>query len=299
MSAVFLCAVVFPCLAIASQTKLVLLGTGTPRQDPDRFGPASAVVVNGAAYLIDCGPGVVRRAAAARANGVPELAPVNLKHVFVTHLHSDHTLGYPDLILSPWVVGRKDPLEAYGPTGLENMTSHILAAYSEDIDIRIHGLEHGNSTGYKVNVHEIKPGIVYKDENVTVTAFYVKHGTWKEAFGYQFKTADRTIVFSGDTCPCEDLAVAAQDADVLVHEVYEESEAAPENRPGGDEWTKYMRSFHTSAQELGAIAAKCKPKLLVLYHVLRRQATDAQLIEEVRKGGFLGPVVVAKDLDVY
>ncbi len=279
-------------------TKLVLLGTGTPRLDPVRFGAASAVVAGGKAYLVDAGVGIVRRTAAAHANGIEELTPANRSTVFITHLHSDHTLGLPDLILSPWVVGRKEPLTAYGPQGLARMTKNILSAYSEDIDIRTRGLEHGNTTGYKVHTHEIAPGEIYKDENVTVTAFHVHHGSWKEAFGYRFQTKDRLIVFSGDTAPCEELVTAAAGADVLVHEVYETDEASPENRAGGDDWAGYMRSYHTSALELGAIAARCQPKLLVLIHVLRRSTTDPQLIDEIRKGGFPGPVVIGNDLDV-
>ena len=106
-----------------------LLGTGNPSADPDRWGPAVAVVVNDRAYLIDCGPGVVRRAAAAEKNGIAALKAKELKIVFITHLHSDHTLGYPDLIFSPWVLGRTEPLEAYGPHGLKNMTSHVEKAW--------------------------------------------------------------------------------------------------------------------------------------------------------------------------
>ncbi len=277
-----------------------MLGTGTPRQDPERFGPASAVVVNGVAYLVDCGPGVVRRAAAAFAKGIDALKPSQLKFVFVTHLHSDHTLGLPDLIFSPWVVGRTDPLEAYGPAGLVPMVHHLELAYREDTDIRIHGLEHGNATGYRVHAHAIKPGVIFRDANVTVTAFPVKHGSWREAYGFRLETADRVVVFSGDTCPADTVVEAAKDADVLVHEAYEAAEADPENRPGGDEWPHYMHTFHTSARELGEIAAKCHPKLLVLYHVLRRgNSPDRLLVDEVRQGGFTGPVEVAKDLDVY
>jgi ribonuclease BN (tRNA processing enzyme) len=276
------------------------MGTGTPRQDPDRWGPAAALVVNGTAYLVDCGPGVVRRAAAAYKKGVEALRADRLRFVFVTHLHSDHTLGLPDLIFSPWVVGRKEPLEAYGPAGLVGMVEHLEQAYAEDIDVRVHGLEHGNSTGYTVNVHAIQPGVVYRDANVTVTAFRVKHGSWAEAYGYRFETADRTVVFSGDTCPTDTVVENSQDADVLVHEAYEAGEATPESRPGGEEWTQYMRTSHTSAEELGAIAAKCRPKLLVLVHVLRRKGVpDRALIQEVRRGGFKGKVVIGKDLDVY
>lgn len=295
----YLFALLAPMALVGSKTQLVLLGTGTPRPDPDRSGSAAAIIVNGVSYLVDCGPGIVRRASAARLKVGDALAPSNLKTVFITHLHSDHTLGYPDLIFTPWVVGRKTPLEAYGPTGLQEMTSNILAAYKEDIDVRTHGLEHGNTTGFHVNVHEVKPGLIYKDSNISVTAFSVKHGSWKEAFGFRFETADRVIVFSGDTAPCEALEHAAQSADILVHEVYETHEAAPENRAGGEDWPAYLKAYHTSADELGAIAARCNPKLLVLTHVLKRQATDRQLLDEVRQAGFKGKVVIGKDLQVY
>jgi len=190
-----------PATTPKSRTQVVLLGTGNPAADPDRMGPSVAIVVNDTPYIVDCGPGVVRRASAAFRKGVAGLAVQKLKTAFITHLHSDHTLGYSDLIFSPWVLGRKDPLETYGPAGLKAMTDHLLAAYSEDIDIRTNGLEQGNRTGYKVNAHEIKPGVVYKDENVTVKAFLVHHGSWKEAYGYRFETPDKVIVLSGDCAP--------------------------------------------------------------------------------------------------
>ena len=266
---------------MVTHTQFVLLGTGTPRPDPTRFGQAAAVIVNGSSYLIDCGPGIVRRAAAMRAKGIEELASPKLSHVFITHLHSDHTLGYPDLIFSPWVVGRKDALEAYGPKGLRAMTDHLIAAYSEDVEVRTHGLEHGNQTGYKVHVHEVEQGVIYEDANVRVTAIPVKHGSWKHAFGYRFDTADRSIVFSGDTAPCEALEQAATGVDILVHEVYEASEAVPEQRPGGNDWPTYMRAYHTSAIELGQMAGRCYPKKLILNHVLMRHGSEAQLISEM------------------
>ena len=116
-----------------SGTAVVLLGTGTPNADPDRSGPAVAVVVNGQPYLVDFGPGVVRRAAAASRSGVDALEVTNLTRAFVTHLHSDHTVGYADLIFTPWVLGRAVPLQVYGPKGLRAMTRHLTAAYREDI----------------------------------------------------------------------------------------------------------------------------------------------------------------------
>jgi ribonuclease BN (tRNA processing enzyme) len=141
----------------APKTQIVMLGTGTPLPDPNRFGPCTAIIVNNTPYLVDLGTGVVRRAAAARDKGVAALEPTNLKIAFITHLHSDHTLGLPDAILTPWVMGRKEPLEVFGPSGTQAMAERILQAYDVDIRARTEGLEHSNASGYKVHVHEISP----------------------------------------------------------------------------------------------------------------------------------------------
>src|ERR1039458_3837529 len=162
--------------------RVVFLGTGTPIPDSDRSGPAVAVVAGTQAYLVDAGPGVVRRAsAAASRTQMNALRPASLTFLFLTHLHSDHTLGYPDLIFTPAVTGRGKALEVYGPKGTQEMTDHLMAAWKKNMDVRINGLEHGNANAYKVNVHEINPGVAYKDGNVTVKAFLVKHATWDQA----------------------------------------------------------------------------------------------------------------------
>src|SRR5688572_11360999 len=183
-----------------AKTRIVLLGTGTPSPDPERSGPATAIVVNGTPYLIDFGPGVVRRIAAAAQKGVQGLSVVNIKVVFLTHLHSDHTAGYPDLILTPWSVGRSHALEVYGPRGLKDMTRHILQAYADDIRIRRRDKitlgQPDQVDGYKVNAFEKAPGIIYQDANVTVRSFLVNHGQVANAYGYKFETPDRTIVIS-------------------------------------------------------------------------------------------------------
>jgi len=153
--------------------RVVLLGTGTPTADPERSGLSLAIIVNNTSYVVDCGPGVVRRAAAAATKyGIPSLRPAGLNHLFITHLHSDHTTGYPDFILTPAVLRRKGPLEVYGPKGLQSMTDHLLKAYAEDIDLRINGLEHGKPSGYKVNVHEVMQGVIYRDSNIVVTLIH-------------------------------------------------------------------------------------------------------------------------------
>ncbi|UCE59121.1 MAG: MBL fold metallo-hydrolase [Phycisphaerales bacterium] len=277
-----------------SGTQIVLLGTGTPIAYPDRSGPAVAIVVNDTPYIVDCGPGVVRRAMAAYQAGVDALRITDLKHLFVTHLHSDHTVGYPDVILTPWVLGRDVPLEVFGPPGIQAMTDHILKAYEEDIDLRINGLEQGNPEGWKVNVHEIEPGIFYKNDEVTVRAFPVKHGSWEHAFGFRFEAKDRTVVISGDTARCQALIDNAKGCDVLIHEVY--SEAALSKRKSKKK--KYHPAFHTSGPELGRIANEVKPGLLILYHQLLWGATEEELLDEIRQV-YKGRVVFGNDLDVF
>src|SRR3954451_13338879 len=118
----------------AEAAKVIILGSGTPIPDPSSSGPCVAVVVNGQAYLFDAGPGVVRRAeAAAEKFGIPALDATKLTRLFFTHLHSDHTIGYPDVMLTPWVVGRSEPLEVFGPIGTAAMTDHLRQAYDADI----------------------------------------------------------------------------------------------------------------------------------------------------------------------
>jgi len=281
-------------LAPAAQSTLViLLGTGTPYPDPSASGPATAVVVNGRVFLFDAGAGVMRRV---RAANLPINGPEAL---FITHLHSDHTLGYADLILTSWVMRRRAPFPVFGPPGLQRMTNHLLAAYSEDIRIRTNGLEHEVSGGYRVGVHEIRAGVVYEKDGVRVTAIAVQHGAWKESFGYRIDTTDRSIVISGDTRPSEALVKAARGVDILIHEVYSASRLAPEDRPGGKDWPRYCREYHTSDVELGHLAERIQPKLLILDHLIRMGASDDELLAGVRAGGYSGRVVIGKDLERY
>ncbi len=278
----------------SSGTQLVLLGTGTPNADPERSGPSLAIIVNNTSYVVDCGPGVVRRAAAASKKGIPSLEASKLSRLFITHLHSDHTIGYPDFILTPAVLERQLQLEVYGPKGLQLMTDHLLAAYKEDIDIRIEGLEHGNPGSYKVNVHEIKEGIIYKDSNLVVKAFKVHHGSWPEAYGYRFETKDKVIVVSGDCTYSENLIKNAEGCDILVHEVYSMEGFAKRDK----KWQAYHSVFHTSTVQLADIANKVKPKLLVLTHQLLWGATKESMLAEIKQS-YSGKVAYGNDLDIY
>ena len=279
-------------------TQIVMLGTGTPNPFPDRSGPSVAIVVNDEPYLIDFGPGVVRQASAMSpeyGGSVKGLAVENIKHAFLTHLHSDHTVGLPDLILTAWTVGRDEPLKLFGPEGTKHMADKVLEAYEQDIRYRLYSEQPANNEGWRVETHEIREtGLVFEDHNVKVEAFRVPHGSWPEAWGYRFTTPDMVIVISGDTAPSDVLKQYSQGADVLIHEVYSE-EGFAKKEP---QWQKYHAKNHTSTSELGRLASEVKPKLLILYHQLLWGSTHETLIDEV-KSEFSGTVVSARDLDVF
>ncbi|MGE0439122.1 MAG: MBL fold metallo-hydrolase [Gemmatimonadales bacterium] len=285
-----------PALLAAQETRVVMLGTGTPNPDPERSGPAVAIVTGGKAYLVDAGPGLVRRAAqAARDEKIAELQAARLGIVFITHLHSDHTVGLPDLLHTSWVAEREEPLQVFGPPGIEAMMEHLTAAWSEDIAVRTDGSQPHTPNGWKVAATTVQPGVIYRDANVVVEAVPVPHTTWKHAYGYRFTTRDRVIVVSGDTRGTDAIAQACNGCDVLIHEVY--SAAGFARRPAP--WQDYHRDSHISTTALAALATKARPGLLLLYHQLYWGATDADLIREIRAAGYTGPVESARDLGIY
>jgi ribonuclease BN (tRNA processing enzyme) len=287
----------------ASKTRVVLLGTGNPAADPDRSGPATAVVVNDTPYLVDFGPGVIRRAKAAVVDrGITALEPTNIRVAFATHLHSDHTVGFADLIFSPWTLGRRAPIDVYGPAGIKAMATHLIAAYHADIETRTNadGNQHEFPDGHKVNAHEIRAGVVFKDANVTVTAFATKHAM--ESYGYRFDTPDRRIVISGDTNPTPATIEACSGCDVLIHEVNTlESLARRDAR-----FQAFAAKYHTSTEQIAELATSARPKLLVLYHhsitfrpgITATASTPDQLQREI-SARYSGQFAIGRDLDVY
>ena len=290
------------------ETKLVLLGTGTPNACPNASGPSTAVIVGDRSYLVDFGPGVVRQAANAYQKGIDALRPDCLTVAFCTHLHTDHTAGYSDLIFTPWVLERKEPLKVFGPKGICEMTDYIEKAYAVDIDFRINGFEKANEEGYKVEAKEIQPGIIYQDDRVTVEAFPVSHGTL-ESYGFKFTTPDKVIVISGDTAPLEIVAEKAKDCDILLHEVeYTAGLSAREPK-----WQKYHQEVHTLSVDLAKIAQKARPKLLVTYHriyhmEIQDNTVDVEaeiarrneaILQEIKDAGYDGAVVNGLDLDIF
>ena len=301
---ILICASLVAPLAFAEEpmksgrTQIAMLGTGTPNPFPDRSGPSIAIVVNDQAYLVDFGPGVVRQAAALSpefGGNIPGLAVSQLKHAFLTHLHSDHSVGFPDLLFTSWTQGRDTPLTLVGPEGVQVMADGIHHAYQEDISYRLYGQEPANNQGWRVNAIEIsEPGLVYEDDNIKVEAFNVPHGSWPNALGYRFTTPDKVIVISGDTAPSETLTEYATGADVLIHEVYS-LEGFKTKEP---KWQRYHAKNHTSTHELAEIAKVAQPGLVILYHQLFWGSTHEQLLKEMAEI-YDGPVVSARDLDVY
>ena len=284
----------FSCLY--ADTKLLILGSGTPNPDPERSGSAYAIVTNGQSYLVDFGPGVIRRASAFSPSWGGEFESMeiqNLNYAFLTHLHSDHSAGLADLILSPWVLERKEPLNLFGPRGLKRMADKITDAYQIDIDYRINGSQPSNLEGYKTKVTEIAEGIIYEDKYIAVEAFENNHGDFKNSFGFVFTTKDKKIVISGDTAYSQKVIEKSKEADILVHEVYSEKGFKEKTR----DWQIYHKAHHTSAPDVGKIASMSKPKKLVLSHILFWGNSKESIVEEV-KSNFDGEVIIAEDLMV-
>jgi ribonuclease Z len=271
----------------SDSTVIITLGTGTPRPIPDVMGPATAVVVGRRVFLFDAGTGVERRLAAAHlpVNGVDAL--------FLTHLHSDHVLGLADLVFTSWTSGREQPFPVYGPTGTKAMIEHLYQAFA--VDIKARETDYGVAGGYRVNAREIGPGVVYDSGGVRVTAFRVEHGPL-QAFGYRIDTPTRSIVISGDTRPSETLIRMATGVDVLIHEVIPTGQVVLANRPNVD-WAKYIAEHHTTSIQLGEVAARAKPKLLIVSHNTRRESNE-QVLANIRRA-YNGQVVIAEDLQRF
>ena len=282
--------------SIFASTQLVILGSGTPNPNPERGGSAYAVIVDNTPYLVDFGPGAVRSFAAlmpAWGGGMKEMDVTKIEHAFLTHIHSDHTTGLSDLLLTPWIMGRENKLNLYGPKGLEKMAGSLLDAYADDIDYRVNGTQPSNGTGYQFNFTELADGVVFQDRNLKVEAFKVNHGDFEDAYGFRFTSKDKVIVFSGDTGPSKSLERYAKDADILVHEVYSNAGFLKKTK----DWQIYHRGHHTSTYEVGEIASRAKPKLLVLSHILFWGADERDILEETRTT-FSGNIKIAEDLMV-
>lgn len=272
--------------ATPAAIEILLLGTGYPRPDPNHAGASTAIIVGTKWFVVDAGRGTTMRIAAT------DLKYDGLRAVFLTHLHSDHTAGLPDLFNTSWQFGRKTrPLELYGPRGVKKLSRAMLQFFEEDIHFRRDLLEKHPAAGATIVTHVVKEGVVYDDGEVKVTAFEVDHRPVVPAFGYLFEAHGKKIAISGDTRPTANLIKFAKRADVLVQEAY-----LPEHfdRVDTPEVAARLKRYHTSAEEAGETAASADVKRMVLTHLIPANAEET--FRERAAKYFRGEILVGRDL---
>ncbi len=292
-------------------TKVLMLGTGTPLPYPHRSGTSIAVIVNETPYIFDAGDGAFH----AMGKEMPYFGQSRVKgftlnneaanKLFITHLHSDHTLGIPAFILGGWTLGGTTAKNIYGPPGTRELVEGILQAYRRDIDYRVYSPTQKNDTGWRANAHEIsKEGLAYEDDNVKVYAYKACHGLWPFPISYRVETPDRVIAISGDTiADCDGIRKASKGADILLIEGI--THASPAK--GRDAWPQnktipipqQKAMMHSTTKEIAALANEVKPKLLVTYHEQNYTNNPDQMEEEIRKFGWKGDYLSSRDGDIF
>ena len=287
--ALFAVAVV-PAAAQGQGIRVTLLGTGCPPPVMNRFGPSTLVEAGGQKLLFDAGRGALQRLTQLKVRWQ------DVNGVFLTHLHSDHIVGFPDLWLTGWLIvpGRNVPLQVWGPRGTSKMMSHLKQAYEYDIRIRLAN-DRAAPDGVVLLVKDISEGVVYNKGGVKVTAFEVDHAPVKPAFGYRIDYAGHSVVLSGDTRVNENLIRHAQGVDLLVHEVFVPETLQRAGVP--PDRAKNIVAYHTTPEQAGQVFARAKPKLAVYSHICMPTATDQDLLPPTRKT-YAGPLELGEDLMV-
>jgi ribonuclease Z len=282
--------IVAPVAAQAQEIKVTLLGTGSPVPAMNRFGPSILVEAAGHKFLFDAGRGALQRLTQL------QIRWQDVDGLFLTHLHSDHVIGFPDLWLTGWLIGsRRDrPLYVWGPRGTKKMMSHLEQAYEFDIRIRLYD-DRAAPDGVVILAEDITEGVVFQKGGLSITAFEVDHTPVRPAFGFRVDYGGRSVVLSGDTRVSQNLIRHAQGVDLLVHEV-----ASPESfqRAGTPpERAKSVIEHHVTPEQAGEVFAKTKPRLAVYSHIVQPEASEQDLIPPTRRT-YSGAVEVGEDLMV-
>jgi ribonuclease Z len=280
-------AIIVAAPADSQNFKVTLLGTGNPRPALERFGPSILVQAGKEELLFDCGRGATQRIYQL------EIPFAEVTALFLTHLHSDHTVSIPDLYLTGWLMGRTAPLRVWGPAGTASMMSHLQQAYEFDIHIRRDVDEKLPAQGAVVIAKDIDEGVVYQNSDLKVTAFAVDHGPVKPAFGYRIDFAGHSVVLSGDTRYSENLIKFSHGADLLIHEVLDPEAYAAADQIFSEEQKQKVIAHHTTPEQAGSIFTQVKPKLAVYSHIVPLNAPE--LVAHTRRT-YSGPLVVGEDL---
>jgi ribonuclease Z len=279
----------FAISAHGQDIKVSLLGTGTPAPVMNRFGPSILVEAGGQKFVFDAGRGALQRLNQLKVGWQ------DVQGVFLTHLHSDHVVGFPDLWLTGWLTsGRKVPLLVWGPRGTKKMMSHLEQAFEFDIAIRMAD-EGASAAGATIRAEDIAQGFVYENAGVKITVFDVDHAPIEPAFGYRIDYAGRSVVLSGDTRFSENLIRHAQAADLLIHEVISPETLRRAGVPA--EQARVRVAHHSSPEQAGEVFVRTKPKLAVYSHIGPPSATEEDLFPATRKA-YAGPLVLGEDLMV-
>lgn len=280
---------------VQKPTQIIVLGTGTPVPDAFRAGSSIAVIHKGESYVFDVGAGSVRHAVVARYKyDVPSLYPSQVCCVFLSHLHSDHTMDLGELAHTYWW-RRRDGLKIWGPEGVKRIAAGLQETIAIDVEFRTSSLQPvQNPNGYITHPENISPGILFEKDGLTVEAFVVNHGEIDPAYGFKVTTEDLSLVISGDTAYSETVVEKARGVDFLFHEVISRV-GLERNSPG---FQRYHNSAHTTSDELARLANITQPKKLVLYHGLFYGTEESTVLDEIR-ALYDGEVILASDLDVF
>ena len=282
----FLSLIILSSNIYADIIKVTILGSGTPRVNIDRFSQSILVEHKNDKFLFDAGRGALLRLNQSR------ILPNEIENIFFTHLHSDHILGFSDILMTGWVYHRQKPLNIFGPPGTINFVDSTIKSFEEDIKVRSLPPESLNVENLKSNIEIIYDDFIYKKNGLIIETFAVKHEPFTYAFGFKIFNSKYCMVISGDTTYSEQVIEKSKNCDLLIHEIAHASEHTLEKYPKA----KGVISYHTDASQVSKIVNTVKPRLTILNHVLSLDgSSDEQILNEIKKNT-KHKVLIAKDL---
>ena len=282
----FLSLIILSSNIYADIIKVTILGSGTPRVNIDRFSQSILIEHKNDKFLFDAGRGALLRLNQSR------ILPNEIENIFFTHLHSDHILGFSDILMTGWVYHRQKPLNIFGPPGTINFVDSTIRSFEEDIKVRSLPPESLNVENLKSNIEIIYDDFTYKKNGLTIETFAVKHEPFTYAFGFKIFNSKYCMVISGDTTYSEKVIEKTKNCDLLIHEIAHASEHTLEKYPKA----KGVISYHTDASQVSKIINTVKPRLTILNHVLSLDgSSDEQILNQINKNTE-HKVLIAKDL---